>query len=339
MKRLLYWLFAILVLLALVWLLYAWMVSRMSYRPEWYRPGEGVSLNNEEYAGAAGEADAVNSSARDDAGSRRAAGLPPLPPESDADGAMEQSRDQASASSRSGRLASDQAGGAEGGAASRRPDGAERSVASGAGYSAAGGAERSGAKASPAERASRATTDKTNRSAASGRVSAEVRPRSSAAATPLQRELAEKGIARIAEADFIPVMLREMRGSDPFDPRSVILGAKSTITPERLVVEMMIDLTKFPDARLGPQGAAVFKKVKAMLPEKTLSELYVIGDVRPLIAGEQVLMASGSSLGIGKFTFSAAEIQEKFGVQPRIDLNHFAFRKFRLGQGYIELIK
>ena len=334
MKRLLYWLIAILVLLALVWLLYAWMVSRMSYQPDWYRSGEGAALNDPEYAGSdgtAGEAEAVKSGARDGARSGEGAQLPPLPADTDAAGAVEADRDPASAASRSGRDRSARAGASEYSTAG----GTERSTADRPYDSAVAGAERSASGGAQSSAASGA-----NRSAASGRVSAEVRPRSAAvAATPLQRELEEKGIARVSEADLIPVMLREMRGSDPFDPRSVILGAKSTITPERLVIEMMVDLTKFPDARLGPQGAAVFKKVKGMLPEKTLSELYVKGDVRPLIAGEQVLMASGSSLGIGKFTFNAAEIQEKFGVQPRIDLNHFAFRKFRLGQGYIELIK
>jgi len=155
--------------------------------------------------------------------------------------------------------------------------------------------------------------------------------------TPLQQAIQQQGEARITAEMFVPTLLNEMAGQDAFDPYTVVRGAKTTIQPGRMVVEMMVNLEKIPRDQLTPEGARVLDQLRGMLPEKTLQQVYIKGDLQPVASGEHIILGGASQIHIGRFTFSLADLQSRFHIDPAISMSHFAFSRFELHEGYLLL--
>ncbi len=155
--------------------------------------------------------------------------------------------------------------------------------------------------------------------------------------TPLQRTLQQQGEARITADDFVPTLLNEMAGQDQFDPYAVVRGAKTTIHPGRMVVEMMVNLEAIPRDELTPEGARVFDQLRDLLPDKTLQQVYIKGDLEPVASGDRVILGGSSRIQIGRFTFDLTDLKNRFHLDPAIAMSHFAFSRFELREGYLLL--
>ncbi len=157
--------------------------------------------------------------------------------------------------------------------------------------------------------------------------------------TRLERALREEGRVRIAAGDLVPLLLDEMRGQDDFDPYSVVRGAKSTITPGSVIVEMILDVEKIPPERLTPEGVRVLDEIRKLVPEKYLHEVYVKANLLPRVNGDQIEFAGNSTISIGRISLPFSELEKRLDIQPRMDMDAFNFRDLRIENGYIELYK
>ncbi len=187
----------------------------------------------------------------------------------------------------------------------------------------------------PQPQAPVAEPDRTNREG----VSAAEAPRTPAgrALTPLQRALEQKGTMRISADEFVPMLLAEMAGQDDFDPYDVVRGAKTTIHRDRMIIEIMVNLEKFPADQLTPEGKRIFDQISGLLPAKALQQVYFKGDLRPVASGKRIVLTEASTISVGRFNFSLADLRKRFQIDPAIDMSHFAFSRFELQEGSIVL--
>ncbi len=163
--------------------------------------------------------------------------------------------------------------------------------------------------------------------------------RSTHSQTRLEKILREEGSVRIAAGDLVPLFIDQMRGEDDFDPYTVIRGAKSTLTPGQVTVEMILDVNAIPAERLTPDGVRVLDEIRKLVPGKYLHEVYVKATLLPQVRGDEIEFAGNSSISIGRISLPFSELKKRFNIQPRIDLHSFLIRDMEIENGYLVLIK
>jgi len=300
-KKLLHWLAAIALLILLILGVRAWLLSRIFYQPEWY--------HDQQTQGEAWKTPADAPAAPADA-----QGMPPAAPEPLQDAAPsgmvpETRRDTAPA-----RTAP----------ATRRDSAPSRTAPEEERDIPPAGSTHEALR----ERASSRSVHSEQRETAAA---------TTAPATPLQRLLMQQKEVRITADTFVPTLLAEMAGADGFDPYAVVRGAKTTIHPGRMIVELMVNFDEIPRQQLTPDGVRVLDQLRGMLPEKALQQVYIKGDLQPVASGDRIVLGGTSQISVGRFSFGLADLKSRFKIDPAIDMNHFAFRRFELREGYVLL--
>jgi hypothetical protein len=104
-----------------------------------------------------------------------------------------------------------------------------------------------------------------------------------------------------------------------------------------MVVEMMVNFEEIPRNQLTEDAVRVLDQLRGMLPENALQQVYIKGDLRPVASGNRIVLENASTVSVGRFTFDLAEIKGRFQINPAIEMNHFAFNRFELHEGYLLL--
>jgi len=152
------------------------------------------------------------------------------------------------------------------------------------------------------------------------------------------RELESRKEVTLPESQIYPLIKETLR-QNGYQPELFLKGCKTTLTENRAVLELMVDLRHAPYQSLSDEAERAWITLLKMIPEHSLSQVYLKLDLLPYKESNMIRLLPESRVSIGKINLPLNQLEKKFGLKMQMNLADLQISDYRLSDHQLRLIK
>ncbi|HPI71844.1 MAG TPA: hypothetical protein PK843_11710 [bacterium] len=152
------------------------------------------------------------------------------------------------------------------------------------------------------------------------------------------QELESRRQVTLLESQIYPLIKETLR-QNGYQPELFLKGCKTTLTENRAVLELIVDLRHAPYQSLSDEAERAWIALLKMIPEHSLSQVYLKLDLLPYRERNMIRLLPESQLSIGKINLPLNRLEKKFGLKMQINLTELQISDYRLSDHQLRLIK
>lgn len=172
-------------------------------------------------------------------------------------------------------------------------------------------------------------------------VNAEMFIQSKGTSAKIYDELNKKKRSIIDENDVNALILEKIYQQIPESSAKVVKALRSEVSPEKVVIESVINLDEIPFKNLSPRYQNAVKKFLSSFPEKSRQNFYIRISGKPIQNNDQIELDEEAKIQLGKMEYPVRTVVKQISgnnqLKTFIPLNELPFKNFRLDEGSIIL--
>jgi len=141
----------------------------------------------------------------------------------------------------------------------------------------------------------------------------------------------------IPASHMVALIAGQLEKKTGFEIQEAIKAERTTIDPNGIEVEMIVDVRRIPPENLSKDDQKLLKKFLELVPEKTRNNLYVKCNMQVLKQAGSVSLDPLSSIFIGKMKLPVSALQKQTGSKGKFSLESLSLSDIELGKNAIIL--
>jgi len=135
----------------------------------------------------------------------------------------------------------------------------------------------------------------------------------------------------------VPLLVNQLEKKTGVEIRKTVKAVKTTISSDRIEMEMIIDLIQMPPVNLPKKVQKTIEQILKAVPKNALNELYIRGDLKTEKREKAINFDPISNISIGKMSLPLEELKKKLGTKQKLSLESFPISDFELKENAILL--
>jgi len=153
----------------------------------------------------------------------------------------------------------------------------------------------------------------------------------------IKQDLENGRSVEIPASRMVALIAGQLEKKTGFEIQEAIKADRTTIDPNGVEVEMIVDVRLIPPENLSKDAQKVLKKFLELVPEKTRNNLYVKCNMQVLKQAGSVSLDPLSSISIGKMKLPVAALNKKTGSKRKFSLESLSLSDVEFGKNAIIL--
>lgn len=152
----------------------------------------------------------------------------------------------------------------------------------------------------------------------------------------LNKQWREKDEVVLSSDELSTLITKRAREMKEQNLHKALKAVHSKVTPEKIEIEMIVDVEQLPKDQLPPAALKALDKITQFLPRKALNNLLVKIDAVPRQEGDQIVIGDDAQITIAGISMSVKEAMQRFNI-PASSFSSVPIKDFQLGLNSITI--